>query len=73
MIHAALYGIQNHLELPEASDLNLYKADTKVLAGFKRLPSSLKEARDVASNSAFVAQCLPQAILDIYCRTSKSV
>ncbi len=67
MIYAGLYGIQNHLQLAEPADINLYKADADVLAKFKMLPAALKDAREAALNSEFIKQHIPDEILDIYC------
>lgn len=67
MIYAGLYGIQNKVELPAATDLNLYEADAKTLARFKRLPRTLEEACRAALSSDFVKNHVPGNILDIYC------
>jgi len=68
MIRAALYGLQNRLELPPATDVNLYQASPETLAGFRRLPAALRDAQRLAAESDFVRACLPQAIVDSYCR-----
>ena len=67
MIHAGLYGIANRLELPDAADINLYKADAETLSRFKPLPGNLKIACAIASHSAFIKEHIPETILDIYC------
>ena len=67
MIYAALNGLENKLDLPEAANINLYKADAETLAKFKRLPSSLSDACKVAAASEFIKEHIPAAILDIYC------
>ena len=67
MIYAALNGLENKLDLPEAANINLYKADAETLAKFKRLPSSLSDACKVAVASEFIKKHIPTAILDIYC------
>ena len=67
MIYAALNGLENKLDLPEAANINLYKADAETLAKFKRLPSSLSDACKVAATSEFIKKHIPTAILDIYC------
>ena len=67
MIYAALNGLENKLDLPEAANINLYKADAETLAKFKRLPSSLSDACKVATASEFIKKHIPTAILDIYC------
>ena len=66
LIYAGLYGIENKLPLAPPSDINLYKADPKTLAGFKRLPDTLKAAAAAARDSDFIRQYIPQAITDQY-------
>ena len=68
MIYAALNGLENKLDLPEAANINLYKADAETLAKFKRLPSSLSDACKAAATSDFIKEHIPAAILDIYCK-----
>lgn len=67
MIYAALYGLENKLDLPSAADINLYKADAETLAKFKKLPESLSEACKAAAASEFIRKHIPAAILEIYC------
>ncbi len=67
LIYASLYGIQHNLSLPEAADINLYKADADTLAKFKQLPGDLKAACAAAYSSDFIKEHIPDAILDIYC------
>lgn len=67
IIYAALYGLENKLDLPKVANINLYKADTKTLENFRKLPSSLYDARKSATTSDFIQQHIPAAILDIYC------
>lgn len=67
IIYAGIYGIENNLELPDAVNYNLYKADKAFLARLKELPKDTVEAREVALFSSFVQEHIPDAILDIYC------
>ena len=67
LIYAGLYGLQNKLNLPEASNINLYKAETEILVNFKTLPENLSSACKIASKSNFIKNYVPAAILDIYC------
>ena len=68
IIYAALNGLENKLDLPEAANINLYKADAETLTKFKKLPSSLCDACKAAATSAFIKEHIPAAILDIYCK-----
>ena len=67
IIYAALNGLENKLDLPEAANINLYKADAETLARFKKLPGSLSDACKEAAASEFIKEHIPAAILDIYC------
>ena len=66
MIYAGLHGLQNKTRLPEAANINLYKADRETLARFKKLPENLRTACRIASESEFIKAHIPDAILDIY-------
>lgn len=68
MIYAGLHGIQNHLELPEPADFNLYKASPEVLKNFRKLPVDLETACKTAAESDFIKNYVPEAILNIYCQ-----
>ena len=67
MIYAALIGLENKLDLPDAANINLYKADAETLAKFKKLPGSLSDACKIAAENDFIKAHVPTAILDIYC------
>ena len=66
IIYAGLYGIKNKPELPEESNINLYKADEETLKKYKKLPSSLEAAKKIASESDFIKAHIPSEILNIY-------
>ncbi|MBQ8525781.1 MAG: glutamine synthetase [Clostridia bacterium] len=68
LIYAGLYGIQNKLDLPPASDINLFKADESIVKQYQKLPDNLNEAKKLALNSNFIAEHLPQSIINVYCR-----
>lgn len=67
MIYAGLYGLQNQLGMPNAANINLYKADSETLTNLKKLPKDLATACKIASESEFIKTHIPDAILDIYC------
>ncbi len=67
LIYAGLYGIKNKRKLPEPVDANLYKADADIIRELKRLPVTFEEACAYAKKSSFIADCIPKAVLDIYC------
>ena len=68
IIRAGLYGIENKIELSEALDVNLYKADEKVLSKLQRLPSTLKDAKVAAMTDEFIKTNIPEKILQIFCK-----
>ena len=67
MIYAALSGLESRQPLPEAANINLYKADTQTLSRFRKLPETLNAACSIAAESDFIKVHIPAAILDIYC------
>ncbi len=68
MIYAGLYGIQNHLQLREPTNINLFKAEESLLTNLKVLPQNLKDACDLACKSEFIKQYVPDEILNLYCK-----
>lgn len=68
LIYAGLYGIRNQLELPEASNVNLFTADSETLSKYKMLPQTLETARKCASGSDFIGRYLPEALIHYFCK-----
>lgn len=68
LIWAGLSGIQEDIQLPEACNVNLYRADSRNLAGLSTLPTSLSEAAKIAGNSAFVAKHIPASLTEFFSR-----
>lgn len=66
LIYAGLYGIEEKLELPPATDINLYTAPADVLNKYTHLPTSLEEAKRISKNSTFINSILPQQIVEAY-------
>ncbi len=67
LIHAGLDGIEAGLALPPCADTNLFTASEEAIAGYRRLPATLKEAVDAARGSDFVKRVLPEAVIAAYC------
>ena len=67
LIYAGMYGIGHDLQLPPASDFNVYTASAEVLEGLKKLPGSLYEAAALAEASVFVNEHLPKTVVSAYC------
>lgn len=67
IIYAALYGLDNKLDLPNAANINFYKADSITLDKFRKLPNNLSSACEIAASSKFIKKHIPTAILNIYC------
>ena len=68
LIYAGLEGIQTKVKLPDPADINLFKADAKTLAKFRKLPDNLTTAKEKARNSAFVQAHIPASVLEIFCK-----
>ena len=67
LIYAGMYGIEHGLELPLASDFNVYTAPTEVLEELEKLPGSLYEAAALAGASPFIRGHLLEAVISAYC------
>ncbi len=67
IIYAALLGLKHRQNLPEAANINFYKAHAETLASFRKLPTDLSTACKIAAESTFIKEHIPAAILDIYC------
>lgn len=67
LIYAALEGIDNHLQLPQAADINLYTASEEILKQYMHLPQSLEKAIEIAKNSSFIKKILPPSLVEAYC------
>ena len=63
-----LNSIDNKLSLPESKDLNLPTATQDTLANIQMLPASICEAAGIAKKSSFIADYLPAALIDVYCK-----
>ena len=66
LIYAGLYGIENDLFLPPASDFNIYTASAEALTSLKKLPGSMYEAAAITNASAFVKDHLPETVIAAY-------
>ena len=64
LIHAGLDGIEQTMSLPDPLNLNMYTA--KEVEGLEELPCSLGEALSLARSSSFVADHIPERILEQY-------
>lgn len=67
LIYAGLEGIEQHMELPESADINLFSAPAEVLKKFRKLPVDLAEAKAAAAASGFVNKRLPAELVALYC------
>ena len=65
LIWAGLSGIENNIALPEACNVNLHTADSRNLT-LATLPKSLADAEKCAGNSNFIAQHLPESLIDFF-------
>lgn len=65
LIWAGLSGIENNIALPEACNVNLHTADSRNVA-LATLPRSLSDAEKCAADSNFIAQHLPQSLIEFF-------
>ena len=65
LIWAGLSGIENNIALPEACNVNLHTADSRNVA-LAPLPKSLADAEKCAAGSSFIAQHLPQSLIEFF-------
>ena len=68
IIHACLDGLTNDVPLPPAADFNTFTASPEQLAGYRKLPSSLREAYGAAEKSAFIRRHIPASLIEAYRR-----
>ena len=66
LIYAGLYGIERELNLPPASDFNLYTASAEALAALRKIPGSVYEAVAIANSSTFIKDHLPESVISAY-------
>lgn len=69
IIHAGLYGLQNALELPPASEVSFINASDSETGAYQKLPASRAEASRLAQNSDFIREIFPGEIISAYCHT----
>ena len=65
LIWAGLSGIENGIALPEACNVNLHTADSRNVT-LATLPKSLCDAEKCAADSNFIAQHLPQSLIEFF-------
>ena len=65
LIWAGLSGIENDIALPEACNVNLHTADSRNVT-LATLPKSLADAEKCAADSNFIAQHLPQSLIEFF-------
>ena len=66
MIQAGLWGIEEGLEPPSASNLNFYQADGESLSRFQPLPQDRQAAVTAARSSEFIRSIVPEAVAEEY-------
>ena len=68
LIWAGLEGIQNQMQLPEASNVNLFTVAQHDLTHLQTLPLSRTNASRKAADSEFLQRYLPQTLIDFFCQ-----
>lgn len=72
LIHAGLDGIEQHLPLAPACDIDLFDAPRDVASRFDAVPSSLCKAIELAQRSTFIAAHLSPRTLKGYYRAKQA-
>ncbi len=72
ILSAGLDGVRRGLELPPATDVDLYTAPQAVTKALTPLPGSLDQAVRLAKNSAFVRDVVGPELLDRYLREKEA-
>lgn len=67
LIYAGLEGIRDKLYPPCPANINFFTASEKEREPYECLPSTRKEAVDVASKSDFIRRILPDMLMKAYC------
>ena len=70
LIYAGLEGLENGLVPPTAIETNLY-ADGEKNPSLAKLPSSLKDAAELAQTSEFIKKYVPEEILSSYLKRAE--
>ncbi len=70
LIYAGLDGIENNMNPPAPTDLNLYEASEEELKGIAMLPLNFTKAMENAKSSDFVKAILPQRVIETFNRRS---
>lgn len=66
LLHAGLDGIENNEKLPPSTDSNLYTAEASITNSLRKLPTSLRQALELAAKSEFLHKNLPDPIRSRY-------
>ncbi|MCF0145131.1 MAG: type I glutamate--ammonia ligase, partial [Eubacterium sp.] len=67
-IYAGMYGIEQQLTLPDEIDFNLYMEINELQRTLRKLPESLKQAKQLAAESPFINEYIPAELVHIFCR-----
>ena len=70
LIYAGLEGLENGLVPPTVIETNLY-ADGEKNPSLAKLPSSLKDAAELAQTSEFIKKYVPEEILSSYLKRAE--
>ena len=73
LIYACIDGVINKEELPKPFNFNIGSADESELAKLETLPQSLKEAVERAEKSEFLADRLPEHMLERFIAIEKEL
>ncbi|MDG6243390.1 MAG: type I glutamate--ammonia ligase [Methanolobus sp.] len=74
MLRAGLEGIKNEMEVPQSTDVNIFKLseDERKARGIESLPGNLKEAVDLMAGSEFVKSVVGDHVFANYLRAKNT-
>lgn len=66
IIYAGLDGIERNLKAPEEVNVNLYQAKDDITSQLKAIPDSIRKASNITRESEFIAEYIPEKIIEAY-------
>lgn len=66
IIYAGLDGIERNLKAPEEVNVNLYQAKDDITSQLKAIPNSIRKASNITRESEFIAEYIPEKIIEAY-------
>lgn len=72
LIYACMDGIEKDVEIFRPCDFDIRNSDSSELSMLGQLPSTLKDAADLAESSDFMKKCLPESVLNYFVKGKRN-